>query len=97
MVDVVPLVQFVSLFCALFWSTLFLMPLKAAHYASDGRLVVRRIFLGNILAGLAARKVRRNGPNLVVDVDGQAAIVGGPAVSAALVGVLVAPWVGQPG
>ncbi len=94
MADLVPLVQFVSLFCGLFWSTLFLMPLKAAHYASDGRLVVRRIFLGNMLAGLATRRVRRNGPNLVLDVDGQAAIVGGPAVSASLVGVLVTPGLG---
>lgn len=94
MADPVPLLQFVSLFCGLFWSTLFLMPLKAAHYAHDGRLVVRRIFLGNMLAGLAARRVRRNGPNLVLDVDGQSAIVGGPAVSASLVGVLVTPWVG---
>lgn len=92
--DAVALVQFVSLFCGLFWSTLFLMPLKAAHYATDGRLVVRRIFLGNMLAGLAARRVRRNGPNLVLHVDGQPAIIGGPLVSASLVGVLVTPWVG---
>lgn len=93
MVDPVALTQFVALFCCLFWSTMFLMPLKAAHYARDGRLVVRRIFLGNMLAGLAARRVRRNGPNLVLEVQGQPAIVGGPAVSASLVGVLVTPWV----
>jgi hypothetical protein len=94
MVDLVPLLQFTSLFAAGFWSVLFLMPLKAAHYAADGRLVVRRVFLGNVLAGLVGRRVRRNGPNLVLDVEGQAAIVGGPAVSASLVGLLVTPWVG---
>jgi hypothetical protein len=93
MVDPVALTQFTALFCGLFWSTMFLMPLKAAHYARDGRLVVRRIFLGNMLAGLARRRVRRNGPNLVLEVQGQPAIVGGPAVSASLVGVLVTPWV----
>lgn len=93
MVDVVPLVQFTALFAAGFWSTLFVAPLKAAHYRQDGALIVRRVFLGNVLVGMVRRNVRRNGPNLVLDLDGQPAIVGGPRASASLVGILVVPWV----
>ncbi len=93
MVDLVPLVQFTAMFAAGFWSVLFLAPLKAAHYRTDGVLVVRRVFLGNVLAGMVRRRVRRNGPNLVLDLDGQSAIVGGPRASASLVGILVVPWV----
>jgi hypothetical protein len=92
MVDLVPLLQFTALFAGGFWSLLFLAPLKAAHYAEDGRLVVRRVFLGNVLAGLVARRLRRSGSNLVLEVEGQAAIVGGPTASASLVGLLVVPW-----
>lgn len=92
LVDLVPLTQFTALFAAGFWSLLFLAPLKAAHYGADGRLVVRRVFLGNVLAGMLQRRVRRNGPNLVLEVEGQPAIVGGPVASASLVGILVVPW-----
>lgn len=92
MVDLVPLLQFTALFAGAFWSILFLVPLKAAHYGGDGRLVVRRVFLGNVIAGLFTRRVRRNGANLVLDVEGQPAIVGGPVASASLVGILVVPW-----
>ncbi|MEA3166856.1 MAG: hypothetical protein QOJ26_1730 [Thermoplasmata archaeon] len=92
LVDLVPLLQFTALFCAGFWSVLFLAPLKAAHYAHDGRLVVRRVFLGNVMAAMVTRRVRRNGANLVLDVEGQPAIVGGPMASASLVGLLVVPW-----
>lgn len=93
MVDLVPLVQFTALFVAGFWAVLFVAPLKAAHYGRDGVLVVRRVFLGNVLAGMVGRRVRRNGPNLILELDGQAAIVGGPRASASLVGILVVPWV----
>lgn len=89
----VPLLQFTALFVAGLWSVLFLVPLKAAHYASDGRLVVRRIFLGNVLAGLLRSRVRRNGTRLVLELDGQPSIVGGAAASASLVSLLVVPWV----
>jgi hypothetical protein len=92
LVDLVPLLQFTALFAAGFWSVLFLAPLKAAHYAKDGQLVVRRVFLGNVMAGMVSRRVRRNGANLVLDVEGQPAIVGGPMASASLVGLLVVPW-----
>ena len=92
MVDLVPLLQFTALFAAGFWSVLFLVPLKAAHYDADSRLVVRRVFLGNLLAGLLLRRVRRNGPNLVLEIQGQPAIIGGPVASASLVGILVVPW-----
>ncbi|MHB1262287.1 MAG: hypothetical protein ACYC2H_11295 [Thermoplasmatota archaeon] len=92
MVDFIQLVQFTALFAAGFWSSLFLAPLRAAHYRRDGVLVVRRVFLGNVLAGMVRQRVRRNGPNLVLDLDGQAAIVGGPVASASLVGILVVPW-----
>ncbi|HUR26296.1 MAG TPA: hypothetical protein VM327_09820 [Candidatus Thermoplasmatota archaeon] len=92
MVDLVPLVQFSALFAAGFWSSLFLAPLKAAHYASDGRLVVRRVFFGNVVVGMLRHRVRRNGKNLVLDVEGQPAILGGPAASASLVGILIVPW-----
>lgn len=92
MVALVPLLQFTALFAAGFWSILFLVPLKAAHYGTDGRLVVRRVFLGNVLAGMLRRRVRRNGPNLVLDVEGQPAIVGGPVAAASLVSILVVPW-----
>jgi len=91
-VDLVALLQFIALFSAGFWSLLFLAPLKAAHYRRDGVLVIRRVFLGNILAGMLSRRVRRNGPNLVLDLDGQPAIVGGAMASASLVGILVVPW-----
>lgn len=94
MPDLVPLLQFTALFAGGFWSLLFLAPLKAAHYNADGRLVVRRVFLGNVLAGMVGRRVRRNGPNLVLDLDGQPAIVGGARASASLVGLLVVPWLG---
>ena len=87
------LVEFTVLFAALFWSVLFLMPLKAAHYAADGRLVVRRIFLGNVLSALPRRRLRRSGASLVMDLAGTPAIVGGPVASASLVGILVVPWV----
>lgn len=93
MVDAVPLLQFTALFAAGFWSVLFLAPLKAAHYGRDGRLVVRRVFLGNVLAGMVRRRVRRSGPSLVMDLDGQPSIVGGAIASASLVGILVVPWV----
>ena len=93
MVAVVELLQFTVLFAAGFWCTLFLMPLKAAHYAPNGRLVVRRIFLGNLLHALPMRRVRRSGANLVMMLGGEPAIVGGPAASASLVSILVAPWV----
>lgn len=92
MVDLVPLLQFSALFVGGFWSALFLAPLKAAHYGTDGRLVVRRVFLGNVVAGMLTRRVRRSGKNLVLDVEGQPAIVGGPVASASLVGILVVPW-----
>jgi hypothetical protein len=69
------------------------MPLKAAHYGADGLLVVRRIFLGNVLAALVQSRIRRSGASLVMPVQGQDAIVGGPLPSAALVGLLVVPWV----
>ena len=95
MAELVPLLQFTALFSASFWTVLFLAPLKAAHYAGDGRLVVRRVFLGNVLAGMVRRRVRRNGSNLILDVEGQSAIVGGPAASASLVGLLVIPWVSE--
>jgi hypothetical protein len=91
-VDLVPMLQFTALFAGSFWAILFLAPLKAAHYGRDGRLVVRRVFLGNVLAGMVGRRVRRNGANLVLDVEGQPAIVGGPVLSASLVGILVVPW-----
>lgn len=94
MVDLVPLLQFTVLFVGGFWALLFLAPLKAAHYAQDGRLVVRRVFLGNVLAGLLGRRVRRNGSNLVLDLEGQPAILGGPTASASLVGLVVVPWLG---
>ena len=93
MVALVPLLQFTALFAAGFWSVLFLVPLKAAHYGPTGRLVVRRVFLGNVLAGMVLRRVRRNGTNLVLDLEGQPAIVGGPVAAASLVGILVVPWV----
>lgn len=92
MADLVPLLQFTALFAAGFWSILFLAPLKAAHYGNDGRLVVRRVFLGNVVAGMVNRRVRRSGHNLVLEVEGQPAIVGGPVASASLVGLLVVPW-----
>lgn len=92
MVALVPLLQFTALFSAAFWSILFVFPLRAAHYNERGRLVVRRIFLGNLLSGMLLRRVRQNGSSLVVDVGGQPAIVGGPVVSASLVGLLVVPW-----
>lgn len=92
MADLVPLLQFTALFAAAFWSILFLAPLKAAHYGPDGRLVVRRVFLGNVVAGMVNRRVRRSGHNLVLEVEGQPAIVGGPVASASLVGLLVVPW-----
>lgn len=92
-VDQVALLQFMALFAAGFWSILFLAPLKAAHYGADGRLVVRRIFLGNLMAGMVSRRVRRSGSNLVFEVEGQPAIVGGPVASASLVGLLVVPWI----
>ena len=94
MSDVVALAQFTSLFAGLFWSVLFVMPLKAAHYGADGRVVVRRIFLGNLLQALPQRRLRRSGPSLFVELGGTQALVGGPVVSASLVGILVAPWVG---
>lgn len=93
MVDVALLIQFTTLFVAAYWALLFLVPLKAAYYSADGRLVVRRIFLGNVLAGLVARTLRRNGNNLVLQVSGQPAIVGGHAAPASLVRILVAPWI----
>ena len=92
LVALVPLLQFTALFAAAFWSILFLVPLKAAHYATNGRLVVRRVFLGNVLAGMLLRRVRRSGVSLVLEVEGQPAIVGGPVASASLVGILVVPW-----
>lgn len=92
MVDMVPMLQFAVLFAGAFWSLLFLAPLKAAHYGADGHLVVRRVFLGNVFAGMLGHRVRRNGSNLVLDLDGQPAIVGGPTASASLVGLLVVPW-----
>ena len=92
LVDVVPLLQFTALFAAGFWSILFLVPLKAAHYGSDGRLVVRRVFLGNVLEGMVRRRARRSGSNLVLDLEGQPAIIGGPVAAASLVAVLVVPW-----
>lgn len=94
MVDLVPLLQFTVLFAGGFWSLMFLAPLKAAHYARDGRLVVRRVFLGNVLTGMLGRRVRRSGPNLVLELEGQPAILGGPTASASLVGLLVVPWLG---
>jgi hypothetical protein len=93
MPDMVVMLQFTVLFVAAYWTVLLLLPLKAAHYDPQGRLVVRRIFLGNLMAGLVRRQVRRNGSNLVVDVEGQPAIVGGPVLSAAVVGIVVVPWV----
>ena len=93
MVEIPLLVQFTVLFVAAYWALLFLVPLKAAYYGADGRLVIRRIFLGNVLAGLVARTLRRNGNNLVLDVSGQPAIVGGHAASASLVRIIVAPWI----
>jgi hypothetical protein len=92
--ELVTLVQFTTAFVAGYWSVLFLMPLKAAHYEPDGHLVVRRIFLGNLFHGLLRRRVRRNGSNLVFDVGGREAIVGGSAATASLVSLLVVPWVG---
>ena len=94
MADAIQLMQFTVLFAALFWSILFLMPLRAAHYASDGRLVVRRIWLGNLFHALVARRLSRKGSNLVLDLAGESAIVGGARASASLVGLLVVPWVG---
>jgi hypothetical protein len=92
LVALVPLLQFTALFSAAFWSILFLVPLKAAHYGANGRLVVRRVFLGNLLVGMLRRQLRRNGPNLVLELEGQPAIVGGPVAGASLVAVLVVPW-----
>lgn len=88
------LLQFTVLFVASYWALLFLVPLKAAYYGADGLLVVRRIFLGNVLAGLVSRRLRRHGRNLVLDVAGQPAIVGGHKVPASLVALLVVPWLG---
>jgi hypothetical protein len=87
--------QFTVLFVAAYWALLFLVPLKAAYYGADGLLVVRRIFLGNVLASLVSRRLRRHGRNLVIDVSGQPAIVGGHKLSASLVALLVVPWLGM--
>ncbi len=95
MVDVLRLFQFTVLFVAAYWSLLFLIPLKAAHYSANGRLVVRRIFLGNVLYGLMANRVRRRGTKLVMDIEDQPAIVGGPAAGASLVRLLVVPWMDE--
>lgn len=92
MADLSMLLQFTVLFVAAYWALLFLVPLKAAYYSADGRLVVRRIFLGNVLLGMVARRLRRAGNNLVLDVEGQDAIVGGAPWSASLVRLLVVPW-----
>ena len=92
MVDLAMMLQFTVLFVAAYWALLFLVPLKAAYYSAEGRLVVRRIFLGNLLAGLLARTLRRQGNHLVLDVSGQAAIVGGGSVPASLVRLVVLPW-----
>jgi hypothetical protein len=93
MADISMMVQFTVLFVAAYWCLLFVVPLKAAYYAADGHLVVRRIFLGNVLVALVMRTLRRSGSNLVVEVQGQPAIVGGPAPAASLVQLLVVPWV----
>jgi hypothetical protein len=92
MADPATFLQFTVLFVASYWALLFLVPLKAAHYSADGRLVVRRIFLGNVLAGLLSRRLRRSGTRLLLDVEGQPSIVGGPRASASLVLLLVVPW-----
>jgi hypothetical protein len=94
LVDLVPLLQFTALFSAAFWAILFVFPMRAAHYDQQGRLVVRRIFLGNLLAGMLVRRVRQNGSSLVVEMEGQPAIVGGSVVAASLVALLVVPWLG---
>ena len=93
MADLGLMIQFTILFVAAYWALLFLVPLKAAYYSADGRLVVRRIFLGNVLAALVGKTLRRNGNNLVLEVSGQPAIVGGHAAPASLVQILVAPWI----
>lgn len=92
MPELMTFLQFTVLFVAAYWALLFLVPLKAAHYSADGRLVVRRIFLGNVLAGLVSRRLRRSGTKLLLDVEGQPSIVGGPRASASLVLLLIVPW-----